>query len=85
MPWLKPYARWLPDAFFRNGLKAVENLAGIARARVGARLALEEEEKPNGEVEEVCRNERKDPSAATNSPPKPSRNSSQAAIQPPIP
>lgn len=38
MPWLKPYAKWLPDPFFNKGLKAVENLAGIAIARVSERL-----------------------------------------------
>jgi benzoate 4-monooxygenase len=38
MPWLKPYAKYLPDPFFSKGLAAVENLAGIAVARVSARL-----------------------------------------------
>jgi len=38
-PQLKPYAKYLPDPFFSNGMKAVENLAGIAVARVNARLA----------------------------------------------
>ncbi|KAI5462049.1 cytochrome P450 [Mariannaea sp. PMI_226] len=37
-PQLKPYAKWLPDPFFRNGLNSVQNLAGIAIARVKARL-----------------------------------------------
>ncbi|KAJ6789795.1 hypothetical protein PWT90_02345 [Aphanocladium album] len=37
-PQLKPYARWLPDPFFRNGLAAVQNLAGIAIARVKSRI-----------------------------------------------
>ncbi|KAF7558418.1 hypothetical protein G7046_g5738 [Stylonectria norvegica] len=37
-PQLKPYAKWLPDPFFRNGLSAVQNLAGIAIARVKGRL-----------------------------------------------
>lgn len=37
-PQLKPYAKWLPDPFFSKGLEAVENLAGIAIARVKARL-----------------------------------------------
>lgn len=37
-PWLKPYAKWLPDPFFSQGLQAVENLAGIAIARVSERL-----------------------------------------------
>ncbi|KAI0860248.1 cytochrome P450 [Xylaria cubensis] len=37
-PWIKPYAKWLPDPFFSKGLTAVENLAGIAIARVKDRL-----------------------------------------------
>ena len=40
-PALKPYAKYLPDRFFRDGLQAVENLAGIAVARVGERLRPE--------------------------------------------
>ncbi|RYP92436.1 hypothetical protein DL770_001453 [Monosporascus sp. CRB-9-2] len=38
LPQLKPYARWLPDPFFSKGLAAVQNLAGIAIARVKERL-----------------------------------------------
>lgn len=38
LPELKPYAKYLPDAFFTKGLEAVNNLAGIAIARVKARL-----------------------------------------------
>lgn len=38
LPQLKPYAKYLPDPFFSNGIKAVENLAGIAVARVNQRL-----------------------------------------------
>jgi benzoate 4-monooxygenase len=38
MPWLKPYAKWLPDPFFPKGLNAVHNLMGIAIARVKGRL-----------------------------------------------
>jgi benzoate 4-monooxygenase len=38
LPQLKPYAMYLPDPFFRQGLKAVQNLAGIAVARVSERL-----------------------------------------------
>ena len=38
LPTLKPYAKYLPDRFFRDGLEAVQNLAGIAVARVNARL-----------------------------------------------
>ncbi|KAI1120335.1 cytochrome P450 [Nemania abortiva] len=37
-PSIKPYAKWLPDPFFSKGLTAVENLAGIAIARVKDRL-----------------------------------------------
>ncbi|KAJ4122722.1 hypothetical protein NW768_010163 [Fusarium equiseti] len=37
-PQLKPYAQYLPDPFFSNGLNAVKNLAGIAIARVKNRL-----------------------------------------------
>jgi benzoate 4-monooxygenase len=39
---LKPYAKYLPDPFFSQGVQAVQDLAGIAVARVNARL-----EKPN--------------------------------------
>ncbi len=42
-PALKPYAKWLPDRFFRDGVEAVENLAGIAVARVNERLNNTEE------------------------------------------
>lgn len=38
LPQLKPYAKYLPDPFFSKGIKAVENLAGIAIARVSHRL-----------------------------------------------
>lgn len=38
LPQLKPYARWLPDPFFSRGLAAVQNLSGIAIARVKGRL-----------------------------------------------
>ncbi|KAK4238258.1 benzoate 4-monooxygenase [Achaetomium macrosporum] len=38
LPELKPYAKYFPDPFFTKGLHAVENLAGIAIARVKARL-----------------------------------------------
>jgi benzoate 4-monooxygenase len=37
-PQLKPYAHWLPDPFFTKGLNAVQNLAGIAIARVKSRI-----------------------------------------------
>jgi len=38
LPQLKPYAKYLPDKFFSQGAEAVENLAGIAIARVAQRL-----------------------------------------------
>lgn len=41
LPQLKPYAKHLPDRFFKDGLEAVENLAGIAVARVNERLQPE--------------------------------------------
>ena len=41
LPSLKPHAKWLPDSFFSKGLAAVEDLAGIAVARVSARLDAE--------------------------------------------
>ncbi|KAF9877254.1 hypothetical protein CkaCkLH20_05520 [Colletotrichum karsti] len=37
-PELKPWAKYLPDPFFSQGLEAVQNLAGMAIARVKARL-----------------------------------------------
>lgn len=40
-PALIPFAKYLPDRFFRDGLEAVENLAGIAVARVAERLRPE--------------------------------------------
>ena len=45
LPALKPYARYLPDPFFSRGIAAVQNLAGIAVARVNERLADSETEK----------------------------------------
>ena len=45
LPSLKPYAKYLPDSFFRDGVRAVEDLAGIATARVNARLDAPDEEK----------------------------------------
>ena len=44
-PAIKPYAKYLPDSFFRDGVRAVQNLAGIAVARVNARLDSLDEEK----------------------------------------
>lgn len=38
LPQLKPWAKYLPDPFFSQGVEAVENLAGIAIARVKQRL-----------------------------------------------
>ncbi|OLN89026.1 Benzoate 4-monooxygenase 3 [Colletotrichum chlorophyti] len=37
-PNMKPWAKYLPDPFFSQGLEAVESLKGIAIARVKARL-----------------------------------------------
>jgi len=37
-PALKPYAKYIPDPFFSKGVEAVQNLAGIAIARVKQRL-----------------------------------------------
>ncbi|KAF8249403.1 cytochrome P450 [Wilcoxina mikolae CBS 423.85] len=37
-PWAKKYAKWFPDKFFTQGIKAVEIVAGIAVARVSDRL-----------------------------------------------
>ena len=48
-PALKPYAKHLPDPFFRNGLRAVEDLAGIAVARVNERLQAQAEKEAAGE------------------------------------
>ncbi|KAL9111982.1 MAG: hypothetical protein Q9227_003602 [Pyrenula ochraceoflavens] len=48
LPQLKPYAKYLPDPFFRQGLAAVENLAGIAVARVNERLRAQEEAEKEG-------------------------------------
>ena len=44
LPTLKPYAKYLPDSFFRAGIRAVDNLTGIAKARVNARLDEPDEE-----------------------------------------
>ncbi|KAK4977454.1 hypothetical protein LTR66_010697, partial [Elasticomyces elasticus] len=38
LPAIKPYAKYFPDPFFSKGIQAVENLAGIATARVSQRL-----------------------------------------------
>jgi len=42
LPQIKPYAKYLPDPFFSKGMAAIQNLAGIATARVNARLASAE-------------------------------------------
>lgn len=41
MPVLKPFAKYIPDKFFTQGVEAVENLAGIAIARVNERVKPE--------------------------------------------
>ncbi|KAF2088093.1 cytochrome P450 3A3 [Saccharata proteae CBS 121410] len=38
LPQIKPYAKYIPDPFFYKGVEAVQNLAGIAVARVNQRL-----------------------------------------------
>ena len=48
-PALKPYAKRLPDAFFSDGLEAIETLAGIAVARVNERLEAQSEKDKSGE------------------------------------
>jgi benzoate 4-monooxygenase len=49
LPLIKPYAKYLPDPFFSKGMEAVKTLAGIATARVNARLTAAEK----GEVQRV--------------------------------
>ena len=46
---IKPYAKYIPDPFFYKGVEAVQNLAGIAIARVNERLAAAE----RGEITRV--------------------------------
>ncbi|RDA95932.1 hypothetical protein CP533_5890 [Ophiocordyceps camponoti-saundersi (nom. inval.)] len=38
MPWLKRFARYFPDPFYRRGLDGVDKVAGIAVTLVGKRL-----------------------------------------------
>lgn len=40
---LKPWAKYLPDPFFSNGLKAVQSLHGIAQIAVSKRLDARED------------------------------------------
>ncbi|KAK4560708.1 hypothetical protein LTR86_005286 [Recurvomyces mirabilis] len=49
MSWIKPYAKYIPDPFFYKGVEAVQNLAGIAIARVSQRLDAAE----RGEINRV--------------------------------
>ncbi|OQO06296.1 Benzoate 4-monooxygenase [Cryoendolithus antarcticus] len=49
LPQIKPYAKYIPDPFFYKGVAAVQNLAGIAIARVNQRLDAAE----RGEVTRV--------------------------------
>lgn len=49
MVWIKPYAKYIPDPFFYKGIEAVQNLAGIAIARVSQRLDAAEK----GEIARV--------------------------------
>ena len=55
LPSLKPYAKYLPDRFFRDGVEAVANLAGIAVARVNERLQPGAEEEGNERVDLLAR------------------------------
>ncbi|MCJ1300609.1 hypothetical protein MMC08_003406 [Hypocenomyce scalaris] len=55
LPSLKPYAKYLPDRFFRDGLEAVANLAGIAVARVNERLRQSEENGADQRVDLLAR------------------------------
>ncbi|KAJ5273687.1 Benzoate 4-monooxygenase [Penicillium angulare] len=41
MPSIIPFAKYIPDKFFTEGMQAVENLAGIAIARVSERVKPE--------------------------------------------
>ena len=52
LPALKPYAPYLPDPFFRNGVRAVSKLAGIAVARVNARLLESQQHEQQQENED---------------------------------
>jgi benzoate 4-monooxygenase len=49
-PYIKPYAKYFPDPFFSQGMKAIQDLAGIAIARVNARL-----DKPSDRVDLLAR------------------------------
>ncbi|KAF2859127.1 putative P450 monooxygenase [Piedraia hortae CBS 480.64] len=49
LPQIKPFAKYIPDPFFYRGVEAVENLAGIAIARVKQRLDAAE----RGEINRV--------------------------------
>lgn len=49
LPQIKPYAKYIPDTFFTKGVEAVQNLAGIAIARVNQRLEAAE----RGEINRV--------------------------------
>ncbi|KAE8306388.1 cytochrome P450 [Aspergillus transmontanensis] len=40
-PDLIPYAKWLPDPFFRQGVEAIANLADVAGAAVDRRLKMD--------------------------------------------
>jgi benzoate 4-monooxygenase len=50
LPQLKPYAKYFPDPFFSQGMKAIQDLAGIAIARVNARV-----DKPSDRVDLLAR------------------------------
>lgn len=49
LPQIRPYARYLPDPFFTNGLQSVANLHGMALAAVDKRLAAAAEKGAAGD------------------------------------
>ena len=49
LPALRPWAKYLPDPFFRLGVSAVQNLNGIAVAAVAARLDAAEKGTVSGD------------------------------------
>ncbi|KAF4974020.1 hypothetical protein FZEAL_9040 [Fusarium zealandicum] len=39
LPWLRPYASYLPDPFFHNGMDGLQNLLGVTSTHVKERMA----------------------------------------------
>ncbi|KAI1817339.1 cytochrome p450 benzoate 4-monooxygenase [Poronia punctata] len=54
LPALRPWARYLPDPFFSNGLKSVKSLHGIAVAAVKRRLEANDQPKRHDILEMLC-------------------------------